>query len=932
MLDWFRRIFSRPEGRPRTRKPFEQSARQRVWNRLPKIKLSYFDEVLAVEHDAINKRRAKLAQAVPPTRSGDPIRALMPEPAPPGSPPRPTSAPLPEPRPRPETSVNANKPILARMRPKPIPCTAVGLALSGGGIRSAAFSLGALQALDFHKVLPRIDYLSSVSGGGYTGASMTAGMSVSGGAFPFGGGNADVRDNDAIGHIRNYSNYLLPSARSGLRNVLDIAAILLRGLLANAILILAFLIVAALITYAGFPKWHMLPKGNFVPSVLAGLGSLVVEAMPDLPTSPTSWFGSVLSAWVFHPIGVVVQKVVLVVGAIGSFIEWMFTSVATLFGVERVVALFGALYTSRFGLTAILATLLALTLVAWAWRRSVSVINQNDVDSRSLRVARWLLGLTLLSAILDLQPQFIYALERVYAAPTWPAVLSPTVLVGAVVVALFARRLAAFLETTEVVARGSVRVRRLGIRALFVAAGLVLPSALFVLYWHLCAWIIIGGSVTRPSDALTMIGLYWLLLALFIPLIFAFKANAYSLHQLYKDRLAKAFLFEPVFEGKSEPNGLPGYKLSDIKTIDCPYPIINTALNVQGSKEANRRSRDADFFTFTPDLIGSDLTHFAPTGRGNTTNMERVDPRLDLGATMAISGAALSANMGSNTSRWLSPTLALLNIRLGYWLRNPRDLAKRKRVFQLREWVFNFFGKFYLLLEMFNVLDEERRFVYLSDGGHIENLGIYQLLKRGCRLIIAIDAEADPQIACPSLLKLERFARIDFGVRMILPWEQIAARHREVNRAMDSATSAEPKRRRGPHSAVGRVLYEDGSQAVLLYFKSSLSGDEKDYLLDYKKRNMEFPHETTSDQFFTEEQFECYRALGYHTVEGFFSNTDECSVLKGGHGAWNSDVEGKNEVLEALGLPLWRETSPIAPERNPPPAQNEDVTQAIAAQ
>ena len=121
---------------------------------------------------------------------------------------------------------------------------------------------------------------------------------------------------------------------------------------------------------------------------------------------------------------------------------------------------------------------------------------------------------------------------------------------------------------------------------------------------------------------------------------------------------------------------------------------------------------------------------------------------------MAISGAALSANMGSNTVRWLSPTLALLNIRLGYWLRNPRDLGNKISFLKLREWYYALLGKFYLILEMSNALDEERAFVYLTDGGHIENLGIYQLLKRGCRLIIAIDAEADPEISCASLLKL----------------------------------------------------------------------------------------------------------------------------------------------------------------------------------
>jgi hypothetical protein len=244
----------------------------------------------------------------------------------------------------------------------------------------------------------------------------------------------------------------------------------------------------------------------------------------------------------------------------------------------------------------------------------------------------------------------------------------------------------------------------------------------------------------------------------------------------------------------------------------------------------------------------------------------------------------------------------LLNIRLGYWLRNPRDLGNKHGLARkLREFFNRFFGKFYLLLEMFNLLDEHKKFIYLSDGGHIENLGIYQLLKRGCRLIVAVDAEADPAISCASLLKLERYARIDLGVRIIVPWEEIRERYHETSDAISPRTPKEAERHPGPHCAIGRIVYEDGSYSVLLYFKSSLSGDEKDYVLDYKKRNSDFPHETTSDQFFTEEQFEVYRSLGYHVVEGYFSDTDDISFLSDGHRGWPHIQAAKDEVREALG-------------------------------
>jgi len=183
------------------------------------------------------------------------------------------------------------------------------------------------------------------------------------------------------------------------------------------------------------------------------------------------------------------------------------------------------------------------------------------------------------------------------------------------------------------------------------------------------------------------------------------------------------------------------------------------------------------------------------------------------------------------------------------------------------------FNRFYLLLEIFSQLDEKRGIIYLTDGGHIENLGIYELLKRGCQLIVAIDAEADPTLAFPSLIRLERYARIDLGVRIDLPWPEIASRSRAVDRAV--ANNRAIANQHGPHCAIGRILYPDGSEGILLYVKSSLSGDEPDYVLDYKRRNPSFPHETTGDQFFSEEQFEAYRALGFHAVDHCFGDARE---------------------------------------------------------
>jgi hypothetical protein len=279
--------------------------------------------------------------------------------------------------------------------------------------------------------------------------------------------------------------------------------------------------------------------------------------------------------------------------------------------------------------------------------------------------------------------------------------------------------------------------------------------------------------------------------------------------------------------------------------------------------------------------------------------MERIDPRLDLATTMAISGATVSANMGTNTIRLLSPTLALLNIRLGYWLRNPRDLARKPKVWgYIQDGTSRVIGKFYLLLEMLNHLDEMSRNVYLSDGGHIENLGVYQLLKRGCKLIVVVDAEADPSMSFGSLVKLERYARLDFGVRFILPWKEIASQTKLVSDGIERGYRVASTK--CPHCAVGRIFYENGAQGIIVYIKSSLTGDEKDYILDYKKRYAAFPHETTGDQFFSEEQFEAYRALGFHMVDGLFDGTDEFSFLSTGPGAFADQAAASAVVMAML--------------------------------
>jgi len=370
------------------------------------------------------------------------------------------------------------------------------------------------------------------------------------------------------------------------------------------------------------------------------------------------------------------------------------------------------------------------------------------------------------------------------------------------------------------------------------------------------------------------------------------NANANSLHRLYRDRLSKAFLFDPTKRigghGRAGEESdlnlrnadlwpLDRFRISELKAELAPYHLINTALNIEASKYANRRDRNADFFIFSQLFTGSESTGYV-----DTKQMEAKISGLTLGTAMAVSGAAASSNMGSATVKPLVPTLAILNIRLGYWITNPAKVAGALQ----KHLLWRLFDRLYFVKELLGLLTEHSETVYLTDGGHIENLGIYELLRRRCKLIIAIDAEADPNMSFGALVTLERYARIDFGVLIDLPWAALRDVTRSASAEVLNTGGLPPdKAIHGPHCALGAIYYprkkgddDKTSTGLLLYIKSSFTGDENDYIVDYKRRNPTFPHETTFDQLFSEEQFEAYRALGFHAVNSAFNLTDKVSI------------------------------------------------------
>lgn len=252
---------------------------------------------------------------------------------------------------------------------------------------------------------------------------------------------------------------------------------------------------------------------------------------------------------------------------------------------------------------------------------------------------------------------------------------------------------------------------------------------------------------------------------------------------------------------------------------------------------------------------------------------------LTLGRWLGISGAAFTTGLGSRTNVGLSLILALANIRLGHWWLSGVIPERRwTRVLGAIFWT-----QQYLLRELFaRFAGTADRMWYLSDGGHFENLGGYELLRRRLKRIVIIDAEADPKRQFEGLGNLVRKARLDFGAEIEFLDESQLAKYwlgpaRGIGTLASLRPSAEGKGWSKAYAALAKVTYStpnDGMQTEktgwLLYIKPSLKGCEPQDVLQYHSEHSDFPHEPTSDQFFDEAQWESYRRLGEHIGRSLF--------------------------------------------------------------
>ena len=365
--------------------------------------------------------------------------------------------------------------------------------------------------------------------------------------------------------------------------------------------------------------------------------------------------------------------------------------------------------------------------------------------------------------------------------------------------------------------------------------------------------------------------------------------NEFSLHSFYRDRLARAYA--AASDPERRPNRFTGFAAADkrlrlvdllpaafshapadllpydgqptpkLPTYQGPFPIFCTTLNLSFGEDLAYQERKGTSFVFTPLYCGydvgwtdADTTRVQFNGYVPTLNYAYYDGGPRMATAVASSGAAVSPNWGYHSSPTMAFLLTIFNVRLGLWIRNPR----RKR-FLLPRLNGNpsspAFGLFYLLAELFGMVNDEAAFVYLTDGGHFENMGLYELVRRHCMTIVICDGEQDGDLVFEGIGMAIRKCRIDCGAEIDLDLSKLE---------LIGTPPVSPC-----HSVTGTIHYPSGAIGKILYIKTAFTEGLPADLINYHKQHHAFPNDTTLNQWFTESQFESYRRLGEASVRSY---------------------------------------------------------------
>jgi len=366
------------------------------------------------------------------------------------------------------------------------------------------------------------------------------------------------------------------------------------------------------------------------------------------------------------------------------------------------------------------------------------------------------------------------------------------------------------------------------------------------------------------------------------------NVNRFSMHAVYRNRLVRAFLGTP--RGRRQPEPFTGFDEGDDPRLinfqsgggkgQRLFPVLNATLNVTDGGRGAWAERKAMAFTATPLFCGAaDLREvndqaegaFVPTwcfaGKENRNSRVGENEGTRLGSMMTVSGAAASPHWGYNSSPAMAFLMTLFNVRLGAWYPNPAAVDGQIGVDDDIQLAKPRNSLWALLGELTGRARADSQAIYLSDGGHFDNLGVYEMIRRRCARILVVDATADPECGFFDLGMMIRKAEIDLKVKIDIDTSHIAART-----AMREDTALARKMR---GIACGTICYLDdngkpvGDQGQIIYIKPSLLPGAPAALHAYGKDSTDFPHESTGDQWFSESQFESYRTLGKYQAGMF---------------------------------------------------------------
>ena len=593
---------------------------------------------------------------------------------------------------------------------KDIPENLTGLAISGGGIRSATFALGVVQALAAQDKMRYFDYLSTVSGGGYLGCSLTwltspryaqpntaqSNFSMKRERFPYGTDSpgeakvsrreADPDQDQQLTYLRQHGKYLAPG--EGIDLVSGVAVVL-RGMALNALVwfpVTALLCFALFLfeRHAAWPTWMVAPLSFMFPTGFTNNG---------------------------------------------------YTALAVIGGCALIIFVVYALAYSA-------ATCLTGLTSSWRyeWRRRFESL---------VRYPLWVFAGCVPIALL---PSIFDALGKSTAAG----------LISTCIGALTA-------VWTHLTARNS-RTAQGPFISIFATIGafLVLYGVALTAYaWAFTAFDRFGTCADGEGTTFMtcVVSSPWLV-ALIVFSIIALASgwfaniNLISMHRFYRDRLMEAYLPQPC----TPPSTMAALRSGRAPAADkarlsefcqdtqepySPYPLINANVILTRAKERTWRLRGGDSFVLSPRMCGSNATGWCDT-------KEFIGNDLTLATAMAISGAAANPDAGGDLlrNRFVALLMALANVRLGYWVANPgrfRGSARHRNHFTVG-W-----------REVSSYFKETAKLVELTDGGHFDNLGLYELIRRRTRFIMLCDGTADPDFSFRDFIATLSRIKADFG-------------------------------------------------------------------------------------------------------------------------------------------------------------------------